>query len=143
MNTPLMRNACSRMSILNTKSVGMKRVAAGVLLAAMFSAVQAAEMVNDELEPCMNGGVSASGNYASDAKEAFARLLMENTDVGQLALEPCVNGGVSETGRFPTQELEDRYYSELALEPCINGDVSPTGVLPTQTLGQEKFAFSR
>ena len=143
MNTTLTTNACSRISILIPMSTGMKRVVAIALLTALFSAVQAAEMTNDLLEPCMNGGVSTSGNYASDADEALARLFKENTDVGHLALEPCINGGVSATGVFPTQELEDRYYTEVALEPCINGDVSPTGVFSTQSMRQDRFAFSR
>ncbi len=54
------------------------------------------------LEPSINGGVSASGLFASqDEEDAYlAELAAED-------LEPCINGGVSESGLFASQAEED------------------------------------
>jgi hypothetical protein len=54
------------------------------------------------LEPCINGGVSASGLFASQAEED--RALAERL---ALELEPCINGEVSASGRFSSQAEED------------------------------------
>lgn len=125
MHTPMTENnTCSQVPFWSKMNVRMRDVAAGALMTALFSAVQAAEAPNEDLEPCMHGDVSASGTYASDAEEALARSRMENADPVQLALEPCINGEVSANGAFPTQELEDQFYSERNLEPRIGGDVS-------------------
>jgi hypothetical protein len=61
------------------------------------------------LEPSINGGVSTSGLFASQAEEdryRAERLALE--------LEPCINGGVSATGRFASQAEEDLWIGRLA-----------------------------
>ena len=71
--------------------------------------VQAA--MDEDLEPCINGGVSATGLYASQAEEDRAKRLgiMTNSWIaGQLDLEPCINGGVSATGLYLSQRAEDQ-----------------------------------
>ncbi len=143
MNKPLTENTRNQVSFSNKMSVRMRSVATGALLAVLFSSVQAAEMVNEELEPCLNGEVSASGNYVSDAEEMRARSMIENADTGRLALEPCVNGEVSATGAFQTQALEDQFNAEVAMESRVNGGVSLTGEFPTQMPEQESFAHSQ
>ena len=61
------------------------------------------------LEPSINGGVSASGLFASQEEEDahFAELAAED-------LEPCINGGVSENGLFASQAEEDALVASLA-----------------------------
>jgi len=53
------------------------------------------------LEPSINGGVSASGLFASQEEEDahLAELAAEE-------LEPCINGDVSESGLFASQSEE-------------------------------------
>ena len=89
-------------------------VAAIALLGCSVPLVQA-ETTDLDLEPCINGGVSASGNFASqqaaDARNEYAAH-------DEYALEPCINGGVSASGIFPTQALEVR----------ARGDVSPAAI---------------
>jgi hypothetical protein len=73
------------------------------------------------LEPAINGQVSASGNFASQAGEdwyqAQQRIAAELRAEHQLALlhqadldpqlEPCINGNVSPSGLFASPELEE------------------------------------
>jgi hypothetical protein len=60
------------------------------------------------LEPSINGGVSASGLFASQAKEdAYLAALAAE------ALEPCINGGVSANGLFASQTEEDAFSSRV------------------------------
>jgi hypothetical protein len=61
------------------------------------------------LEPSINGGVSATGMFASQAEED--RYFAERR---ALELEPCVNGGVSATGMFASQAEEDEWLSRIA-----------------------------
>ena len=61
------------------------------------------------LEPSINGGVSATGQFASQAEED--RYLLERA---ALALEPCINGGVSMSGGFASQYEEDQWIGRLA-----------------------------
>ena len=142
MNSPLTTNPGSQASFWNQMNVGTRRVAATALLAAAVSAVQAAETVEESLEPCINGAVSASGNYVSGAEEARARSLVEQSEAAELALEPCINGGVSVNGVFPTQALEDQFYAKVAQAPSIQRDTAPIGELPTDALGQGAFAHT-
>lgn len=53
------------------------------------------------LEPSINGGVSASGLFASQEEE--------DAYLAELALEPCIDGGVSKTGLFTSQAEEDAF----------------------------------
>ena len=65
-----------------------------------------AEDFNLDLEPCINGEVSASGLFQTqEAEDRFIRAK-------QLALEPCINGEVSESGLFSNQEAEDLYHQK-------------------------------
>ena len=61
------------------------------------------------LEPSINGGVSASGLFASQEQEDayLAELAAEE-------LEPCINGGVSESGVFASQAEEDAFAGSIA-----------------------------
>ena len=54
------------------------------------------------LEPAVNGSVSASGLYPTQAQEDAA-LRRES----RYALEPCINGAVSASGTYVTQAAED------------------------------------
>jgi len=65
-----------------------------------------AENYDLDLEPCINGEVSASGLFPS--QEAEDRFYEAQLDV-DLDLEPCINGEVSASGLFPNQEAEDRH----------------------------------
>ncbi|MDZ7750642.1 MAG: hypothetical protein U5S82_03015 [Gammaproteobacteria bacterium] len=69
----------------------------------------ASEVDEFALEPCINGGVSASGLFASQAEE-------DRYHAEQLALElePCINGDVSATGLFLSQAEEDTLLHRLA-----------------------------
>ena len=58
------------------------------------------------LEPSINGGVSATGLFASQAEE--------DRYFTSLELEPCINGGVSSTGLFASQAEEDAWTNRLA-----------------------------
>ena len=77
-----------------------------ILLTCWISTVQAESVENLDLEPCINGGVSATGNYPSQAAEDHALARSEVSKSEDLQLEPCVNGGVSALGRYPNQAQE-------------------------------------
>ena len=71
--------------------------------------VQAA--TEEDLEPCINGGVSATGLYASQAEEDKAiqlAIVKNNRLARELELEPCVSGGVSASGLYVNQKAEDQ-----------------------------------
>jgi hypothetical protein len=61
-----------------------------------------------DLEPCINGGVSATGRYATQAEED--RQLAPRQ---ALELEPCINGAVSARGLFPSQAAEDQWRARM------------------------------
>ena len=61
------------------------------------------------LEPSINGGVSASGLFASQEEED-AYLI----DLAADELEPCINGDVSESGLFTNQAEEDALTGKIA-----------------------------
>jgi hypothetical protein len=86
------------------------------------------------LEPCINGQVSASGLYDSQAEEDAARKAQR--------LEPALNAEVSASGRYPTQAVEDAVLTagENALEPAINGAVSDDGLYPNQTMKRQALS---
>ena len=73
-------------------------VAGGAVL--LPSALVAAEL---SLEPCINGGMSATGLYASQALQNAAHAAVTQT----WELEPCINGGVSASGLNASQTEED------------------------------------
>ena len=61
------------------------------------------------LEPSINGGVSASGLFASQEEED-AYL----TDLAAEELEPCINGDVSENGLYASQAEADALVVSIA-----------------------------
>lgn len=92
-------------------------------LAAGLATILATPAVADDLrlEPSINGAVSSSGRFVSQAAEGWylaqQRIADEVRAEHELAvlhqaaldpqLEPCLNGGVSPNGLFATAELED------------------------------------
>ena len=83
----------------------------GIVPALLLVSALAVAAPSDDfsLEPSINGGVSASGLFASQAEEDryLAELSIEN-------LEPCINGGVSANGLFASQAEQDDYFVRLA-----------------------------
>ena len=76
-----------------------------LLVATTVHADPSAEVL--DLEPCIDGGVSASGLYISQTTEDHVSAL-ESIMVGdELALEPCINGGVSALGTEPADSVGD------------------------------------
>ena len=72
----------------------------GLSLLAM-SIAQAHDFSSLDLEPCINGGVSASGLYPSQGLEDRHGTFNESD------LERTPNGGVPSSGRFPNQKMEE------------------------------------
>jgi hypothetical protein len=108
----------------------LKALALVAALAAAGS-LQAIEVTNPAkigLDPCVNGDVSASGRFPTQAMEdQFNRYLdwvaENNVDVTHAidprieatsALEPAGNGNISASGRFPTQAMEDQFNAYVA-----------------------------
>ena len=67
------------------------------------SAAALADTTDHALEPCLNGEVSATGLFPSQAAEDAHHRASASTN----ALEPAINGEVSASGLYPTQALED------------------------------------
>ncbi len=92
----------------------MKRYLFGMVLSSMVlcGAAIADHEESDPyaLEPSINGGVSASGLFASQEEEDayLAELLAEG-------LEPCINGGVSASGLYASQAEEAVYTASIAV----------------------------
>ena len=75
-----------------------------VMLLGMSMAVgisQAKEITSIELEPTINGGVSASGLFPNQELEDRYGTFTEQD------VEPALNGAVSASGLYPNQEMED------------------------------------
>jgi hypothetical protein len=90
----------------------MKMILVTAAAAALFFSVHSAVAVDEEsLEPCINGGVSATGQFASQAEED---LYLAERQAIDLDLEPCINGGVSASGAFASQVEEDLYSAQVA-----------------------------
>jgi len=91
----------------------MKLYTAGLVLTQvlMFGAATADHQYVDPyaLEPSINGGVSASGLFASQEEED-AYL----ADLQAMELEPCINGDVSAGGLFASQAEEDSFIGSIA-----------------------------
>ena len=77
------------------------------VMAFWFTAVQADQNAGLDLEPCINGGVSAGGTYPTQAAEDLANGYQEQSELADLAYEPCVNGDVSSSGSYVSQVMED------------------------------------
>jgi hypothetical protein len=123
-----------------TKKYSLKTLTFVAPLAA-FSGLQAQDVGTRsmiELDPCMNGQVSASGLFPTQAMgEQFARYLewtaeegldvtfaLEPTVVSITTLDPGANGSVSATGTFPSQAMEDQFHAYLAWTKATGLDVT-------------------
>ena len=90
----------------------MKKTISGIVLIQVLvcgAAFAGHEMIDPyALEPSINGGVSATGLYASQEEEDayLAGLAAEE-------LEPCINGDVSESGLFASQAEEDSFLGSI------------------------------
>jgi hypothetical protein len=96
----------------------MRQLIPTLALAALIAAPVFAD--DNRLEPAINGQVSASGRFATQAGEDWyqsqQRIAAELRAEHQLALlhqaqldpqlEPCLNGNVSPSGLFASPELE-------------------------------------
>lgn len=90
----------------------MKKLIVTTAVAALFfSAHSVVALDEDSLEPCINGGVSATGEFVSQAEED---LHVAGRQAIDLNLEPCINGDVSASGEFASQAEEDVYTARLA-----------------------------
>lgn len=90
-----------------------------LLLSSVSSAAQGTTVVMD-LEPAVNGAVSAGGRFPSQEMEDAFKEYVDWTEghglrgaaamkhIGQ-QLEPAMNGGVASHGLFPSQSMEDQY----------------------------------
>ena len=87
-----------------------------------------------DLEPCMNGDVSASGTFPSQEAEDRFRTLVEQ--------EPCINSDVPPDGIFRIKDTEVRFDALAEQEPCVNSDVPPDGVFVTPIDSGDLFTSS-
>ena len=86
-----------------------------IILALMVVATSAvADSFNDiDLEPALNGGVSASGLFPTqDMEDRYGLKAAPGLEYDEHNLEPAFNGNVSASGLFPTQDAEDRASEE-------------------------------
>jgi hypothetical protein len=86
----------------------MRTTIAAMLFSLCTLSVNAVAQDSDlNLEPCINGGVSASGKFSSqEAEDQFMKE--QQVEAKQHDLEPCISGGVSASGRYPSQEAQDQ-----------------------------------
>ena len=123
-----------------TKKNSLKMLTFVAALAA-FGSLQAQDVGTPstiELDPCLNGQVSTSGLFPTQAMgEQFARYLawtaaegldvtfaLEPTAEAITTLDPGANGSVSATGTFPTQAMEDQFNAYLAWTEAAGLDVT-------------------
>ena len=85
----------------------MGKLITASVIALLVTAVQADQISPLDLEPCINGGVSASGSHPTQAAEDLASNYQRGSELVDLAYEPCVNGGVSSSGRYTSQAMEE------------------------------------
>jgi hypothetical protein len=122
----------------------MRQLIPTLALAALIATPALA--ADNRLEPSINGQVSASGTFATQAGEdwyqAQQRIGAELRAEHQLAvlhlaeldpqLEPCINGNVSPSGLFASPELEE---AANALAKGTLTDVLKRGAYAKTTLG--------
>ena len=91
------------------KSIPFVFLAQALLCAAASAAHESIDPY--ALEPSINGGVSASGLFASQEEEdAYLEALAWEQ------LEPCINGDVSESGLFASQAEEEAFTGKIAAQ---------------------------
>lgn len=121
----------------------MRHLITTLALAALISSPVFAD--DNRLEPAINGEVSASGRFATQAAEdwyqAQQRIAAELRAEHQLALlhqaelspelEPCINGNVSPSGLFASPELEEaaKALASGALSDALKGSAYANAVL--------------
>ncbi|MGE5155419.1 MAG: hypothetical protein ACM3ST_15590 [Bdellovibrio bacteriovorus] len=125
----------------------MRQVITTLALSALIATPVLAD--DNRLEPAINGQVSASGIFATQAgedwHEAQRRIATELRAEHQLALlhqaeldpqlEPCINGNVSPSGLFASPELEE---AANALAGGELTDVLKRGAYAQTTLGRPR-----
>ncbi len=106
----------------------MKKLTSLAVLAALFAlgnlaAAQPTTATSATLDPCLNGEVSASGRFPTQAMEdEFNRYLIWISANGLgiehaladptqpvFRLDPSLDARVSANGRFPSQAMEDQF----------------------------------
>jgi hypothetical protein len=98
---------------MNTQLIWQGFLAPTVLAVGALAAADHFDRDPYALEPSINGGVSATGLFASQAAED--RYLAAQRRYRQaLELEPCINGSVSATGLFASQAAENTALQQLA-----------------------------
>jgi hypothetical protein len=98
---------------MNTQLIWQGFLAPTVLAVGTLAAADHFDRDPYALEPSINGGVSATGLFASQAAED--RYLAAQRRYRQaLELEPCINGSVSATGLFASQAAENTALQQLA-----------------------------
>lgn len=98
---------------MNTRHVRQALSVATMLALSALASADHADRGPYALEPSINGGVSASGLFAS--QEAEDRYLAAQRRYGlALELEPCMNGDVSASGLYASQAGEDAASRRLA-----------------------------
>ncbi len=102
----------------------MKKSIQIALLGLSMVSVSTLADVNLELEPCINGEVSASGLFPTQAAEDAYNMALQQAEV--LELEPCINGDVSESGLFESQAAED-HHRKLQQADNAGAQVTSTG----------------
>jgi len=89
----------------------MKKSVQIALLGFSLVSVSTLATENLELEPCINGEVSASGAFINQDAEDHYHKSLQQSEVPEL--EPCINGEVSASGLFPNQVAEDHHRTLL------------------------------
>ena len=84
----------------------MNKITYSILIGLLSTSAHALAHKAGELEPCIDGGVSASGLYVTQEAEDRYELRQVSATMEE-DLEPCINGGVSASGLFVNQEAED------------------------------------
>jgi hypothetical protein len=89
-------------------------------LALASSLAQASSFGPHALEPAINGSVSASGRFPTQAlEERYGQSPVLELEFRQRELEPALNGSVSRSGLFPSQELEDAAGNRVDGAECV------------------------
>jgi len=77
-----------------------------------------------ELEPCINGAVSSTGLFTSQAEEdLYGAVTLDGLEISRQELEPCINGEVSESGLFSSQVEED-LHKLVTQKLSVRGELS-------------------
>ena len=103
-----------RSIVTMTGGIAMKSVTSIILVLMVAAPSAVAGSFNDiDLEPALNGGVSASGLFPTqDLEDRYGVRAAPGLEYDERNLEPAFNGDVSASGLFPTQEAEDRASEE-------------------------------